>query len=278
MKTHILIPLLFISTVVVAQKEITVCHGGAPQEFAMLASNRSFAEAHLLPGSYVHTSKVGKDITFKAADGSDAHGYLLRAKKYSKKYLFVFHEWYGLNDYVKKEAEKLYNDLGNVNVLAIDLYDKKVAQNREEAGQLMQDMKTARGEAIIKGALQYAGKDAEIATLGWCFGGAWSLQAALLLKERADGCVIYYGMPEKDVERLKALECSVLGIFASRDQWINPAVVEEFAKNMEAAGNDLEYKIFDAVHAFANPSNADYDSEAAREAYEMTLRFLKKKL
>lgn len=278
MKTIVLIPLLFISMCTIAQKEITMCHGGATEEFALLASDKSFAAAHLLPGEYIHASKAGKNISFKTADGTEAHGYLLKTKKYSKKYLFVFHEWYGLNEYVKKEAEKLYHDLGNVNVLAIDLYDKKVAENRDEAGQLMQSMKKERGEAIINGALQFAGKDAEIATLGWCFGGAWSLQAALLLEERADACVIYYGMPEKDVERLKKLECSVLGIFAAKDEWINPQVVQEFAKNMEAAGNDLEYKIFDAVHAFANPSNSNYDSEAAREAYEMTLRFLKKKL
>jgi len=46
---------------------------------------------------------------------------------------FVFQEWWGLNDNIKREAETLYNDLGNVNVIALDMYDGKVATAREDA-------------------------------------------------------------------------------------------------------------------------------------------------
>jgi carboxymethylenebutenolidase len=45
---------------------------------------------------------------------------------------------------------------------------------------------------------------------------------------------------------------------------------------MKQAGKKLTYKIFDADHAFANPSNPKYVKEAADEAYAMSLDYLKK--
>jgi len=260
-----------------AQKSVTMCHGSATEAFARLADNEAFRAEHQTPADYVHQSEAGKQVTFKATDGKDAYGYFLPAESSSDQYLFVFHEWWGLNEWVKKQAEQLYNDLGNVNVLAVDLYDQQQAQSREQAQSLMQSVQEKRAKAIIDGAAKYAGDEAIIATIGWCFGGGWSLQAALLLENQANGCVMYYGMPVKDVSRLMTLQCDVLGIFASQDKWVNSDVVKAFANNMEQTDQELTYKIFDANHAFANPSNPDYNSEATKQAYQMTLDFLKER-
>ena len=142
---------------------------------------------------------------------------------------------WGLNDFVKKESETIYNELGNVNIIDLDLYDGKSATNAQDAGKLMQGVKEDRAKAIINGAIAYVGPGAHIATLGWCFGGGWSLQTTLLAGKEAVGCVMYYGMPEQDVARLKTLNCDVLGNFANKDQWINPKVVAKFEENMKAA-------------------------------------------
>ena len=61
----------------------------------------------------------GENIKFEAADGFNAKGYFIKSKKKSNKWLFVIQEWWGLNDYIKKEADKFYGDLDNVNILAI---------------------------------------------------------------------------------------------------------------------------------------------------------------
>ena len=87
---------------------------------------------------------------------------------------------------------------------------------------------------------------------------------------------MYYGMPVKEVEKLKTLNCDVLGLFATEER-ISKAVIEEFAANMKTAGKGLEYKIFNGVHGFANPSNPKYDEALAKEAYGMALGYLKKK-
>jgi carboxymethylenebutenolidase len=257
---------------------VACCYPSATQRFAALASDKKFIMAHPNPIPLHFQSSIGKAITYKTDDGKTADAYELKAKKPTNNYLLVVHEYFGLNDYIKQESEKLYNDLGNVNVIAIDLYDGKVTADRAEAGKLMQGVKDDRAQAIIKGAIAYAGPKARIATIGWCFGGGWSLQSTLLAGKQAIGCVMYYGMPEQDVNRLKTLNTDVLGIFANKDQWINTKVVAAFAENMKKADKKLTLYQYDADHGFSNPSNPKYNSEATKEAYVHTIAFLKPRL
>jgi carboxymethylenebutenolidase len=162
----------------------------------------------------------------------------------------------------------------DVNIIALDLYDGRTATNRENASQLMQSVKEERAKEIIKGALTYAGENAEIQSVGWCFGGGWSLQCALIAGEKSKGCVIYYDMPEKDENKLKTLHAPLLGIFASNDGWINQEVVDSFEKSMNEINKPLTIKWYDADHAFANPSNPKFDNEAANDANSKARQFL----
>lgn len=262
-----------------AQGTAACCHQDATTEFAQLGSREDFRMAHDNPLPYTYQGTAGTAITFSTPDGQEGHGFMFKATSPSDKYLYVIHEWYGLNDFVKKESEKLFNDLGKqVNVIAVDLYDQRVATNREDASKIMQSVKTERASSIIKGAFAYAPPHAKIATLGWCFGGGWSLQAAMMAGAKGVACVMYYGMPEKEVSALKALHAPVLGIFANKDKFITPQVVEEFKVHMQEAGKSLMVKQYDADHGFANPSNPIYDSHATKEAYSHAITFLKQYL
>ncbi len=256
-------------------KTVAVCHPSATQQFAMLASDKKFVMAHPKPLAFRFQSSIGKAITYPCADGKTADAYELKAKKATNNYLLVVHEYFGLTDHIKKESEKLYDDLGNVNVIALDLYDGKSSEDRNEAAKLMQAVKEDRAQAIIKGAIAYAGPKAHIATIGWCFGGGWSLQSTLMAGKKAIGCVMYYGMPEQDLAKLKTLNTDVLGIFGNQDKWINPTVVATFADNMKKADKKLTLYQYDANHGFANPSNPAYNSDATKDAYTHTIEFLK---
>ncbi|MFI5139052.1 MAG: dienelactone hydrolase family protein [Sphingobacteriales bacterium] len=280
MKKFLLITLLvFCSAVAFSQSKAVCCSSpSATQQFALLASNKDFRMAHKNPLKMHFQSSIGKAITYKAADGKEASAYLFPAKNKTNNYLLVVHEWWGLNDFVKQESEKIYNALGNVNVIDLDLYDGKVATNRDDAGKYMQSVKEERAIAIIKGAIAYAGPKAHIATIGWCFGGGWSLQTSLLAGKQAEACVMYYGMPEQDISKLKTLHCDVSGNFANKDQWINPKVVAKFASDMKVAGKKLYLHQYDADHGFANPSNPVYNSEATKDAYANTIEFLKRRM
>lgn len=87
-----------------------------------------------------------------------------------------------------------------------------------------------------------------------------------------------YRMPVDDVARLKTLKSDILGIFATKDQYINPRVVQKFEANMKAAGKKVTIKNYSADHVFANPSNPIFDKEATEDAYKYTVAFLKEKL
>lgn len=246
---------------------------------AVFAEEEDFRNMHPSPVPYVHSSEVGgKMIDFSTPDGQKANAYFVPAKKKSDKWLFVYQEWWGLNDQIKRQADVFYADLGeNVNVLALDMYDGKLATNPSDAGKYMQSAKEERLEAIMQGGIAFAGKKAKIASVGWCFGGGLSLKSAILSGKQTVGSVMYYGMPVKDVEKLKTLQTDVLGLFAT-EQWISKEIIEEFAANMDKAGKKLTYKIFAADHAFANPSNPKFDKEATEEAYGMAIAYLKNKL
>jgi carboxymethylenebutenolidase len=270
--------LAFIGLKVFAQTDPAVCHTPSTEKFAMFASNKKFNNMHPSPLAYTHVSDAGGKMIKIKTDGNEANAYLIEAKTKTNNWIFVFQEWWGLNDHIKREAEKLYNDLGNVNVLALDMYDGKLATTREDAGKYMGEFKQDRGNAIVKGALAYAGSNAKIATIGWCFGGGQSMQAALTATSQAAACVIYYGMPEDNLDRLKGLNCDVLDIWPTQDQWINKEVTEKFKTNMAAAGKKLTVKPYDADHAFANPSNPKHNKEFTADAYKSTLEFFKARL
>ncbi|NJM24800.1 MAG: dienelactone hydrolase family protein [Bacteroidia bacterium] len=165
-----------------------------------------------------------------------------------------------------------------MNVLALDMYDGNLATDRENAAKYMQAFKQERGNAIVLGALAFAGKDARVGTIGWCFGGGQSLQAALTVGKQAVACVMYYGMPEDDVTRLKGLNCDVLNIWATQDQYITKQVMDKFDANMNAAGKKVNIRPYDAGHGFANPSNTVYNEAAFNDAYKHTVEYFAARL
>lgn len=260
------------------KQTMSCCAISSTTRFARFASNKEFIMSHAAPLPFHFSSeKGGTDITFKAADGTDAYAYEIKAAEKTNYYVFVIHEWWGLNDYIKQEAEKMNKDF-DVNVIALDLYDKKVATKPEEAAKYMQSANTERIQNIIKGAFNYVGADAKIFTIGWCFGGGWSLQTSLLAGKQAAGCIMYYGMPEKSEEKLKSLKADVLGLFANKEQWITPQIVNEFEATLKKLDKNVTIYRYDAVHAFANPSNPNHDKAASEDAYKHVTEFLKARM
>ncbi len=190
-------------------REAIVCHPtdmAAPDDMAAFANDPAFQALHLSPLPIVYAAQ-GEMVKIKTADGTDANAYLVKAKKKSDKWLFVYQEWWGLNDYIKMESDKFYAGLGeDVNVLALDMYDGKVTADPKEAGQFMQGVKEDRLQNIVKGAIAMAGKTAKIASVGWCFGGGWSLKSALLEGPQA---VVNISAPARSVNDCIALAGAV---------------------------------------------------------------------
>ncbi len=243
---------------------------------AQFADDTSFQDKHEIPEEIAYKGK-GSMRKIPGVDGTDVNAYVILAEKPFEKVLFVFQEWWGLNDHIKQEADRLYDSLGNVTVIAPDMYDGKVATTREDAAEYMKAYTQDRGTAIIQTLMGFCGSSADIATIGWCFGGGLSLKASIQLRGQGAGCVMYYGMPVENPADLGPLEADVLGIFADKDKSINGEVVRKFKDNTSMAGKNLTVHTFDADHAFANPSSPRYNEAAATEANALALHFLREK-
>lgn len=245
------------------------------QAYKLEASTPAFAAMHPSPIVVNPENLLGKMMSFDAADGKQANAYFIAAKKKSNKYLIVIQEWWGLNDNVKMESDKYYTDLGDVNVIAVDMYDGKVAATPDSAMKLMRGADMGRMTAIIQGSIKYAGSKASIYSVGWCFGGMWSLQTAILAGPQAKGSVMYYGRPETNMDKLKSIQCDIIGFFGNLDQSPSPAMVNDFEKNMKEAGKNLSVNRYEAGHGFANPSNPSYNAAAKEDAYTKAIAFFK---
>lgn len=195
--------------------------------------------------------------------------------------VLMIHEWWGLNDQIRTMAAELAKD-GYV-VVAVDLYKGSVATTPEQASALMNALDPAAATATLKAwadwlaaspDVQKVGGRAKMATLGWCFGGAWSLNASIAFP--VDGTVIYYGRVNRPASDLAALNGPVLGHFATQDQYINRAMVEGFEAEMSAAHKSLEVHWYNADHAFANPTGSHYNADDAVLAWQRTTGFLAK--
>jgi carboxymethylenebutenolidase len=258
------------------KEEVISCMSSETIEaYLQEAATPAFANMHPDVKQSSQEPLVGSMIQYKTSDGLVANGYFIPSKKKSKKWLIVIQEWWGLNENIKHEADKYFKDLQDMNVLAVDMFDGKVAATPDSASKLMRAANMDRMTTIIRGAITLAGDKSSIYTVGWCFGGMWSLQTAILAGTQAKGTVMFYGRPESNLEKLKSIQCDVIGFFGNLDRSPAPAMVTEFENNMKTAGKNLVTHKYEAGHGFANPSNPSFKADAAADAYSKAIAFLK---
>jgi carboxymethylenebutenolidase len=196
--------------------------------------------------------------------------------------VIVIHEWWGLNDNIKAMTRKLASE-GYV-ALAVDLYGGATADTPEKARPLMAGLVGDPDgvRANLKQAYDYLAKYAfapRIGSIGWSLGGGWSLQTALMLPDKLQAMVMYYGPISGSDSELATLEMPVLGFFAGLDESVPVRDVQKFRSTLLKAGKPAEIIIFPKAQAgFATPGGATYDQQAATESWQKTLSFLAENL
>jgi carboxymethylenebutenolidase len=225
------------------------------------------------PAEGVHGERIQHD---------GLRGYLARPEGVPRAGLIVLHEWWGLNDNIREMTHRLAAE--GYLALAVDLYDGETAADAAEARALMSAAMNdpARIDDQLRAAyrwLREEGPVSSVGSIGWCLGGALSLRTAFLFPEELDAAVIYYGRVETDAARLAPLMMPILGIFGGRDRGIPMELVREFEANLQLLGKDVEIIVYEhADHAFANPSGTRYEPDAAADAWQRTLTFLRERL
>ena len=196
--------------------------------------------------------------------------------------IIMIHEWWGLNDNVRAMAERLAGE-GYI-VLAVDLFGAEIASSPESARQLMLRVveNPESASANIEQAYAFVNDVAgapRVASLGWCFGGGWSLNTAMLFPEDLDAAVIFYGQVTDDEEKLRPINAPILGFFGDADRGISVESVRGFEQSLKRLRMSHEIHVYPgAGHAFANPTGNNYKPEFAEDAWQKTLSFLQQNL
>jgi dienelactone hydrolase len=234
----------------------------------------------------------GKTVQYSAG-GVVMKGYLAYDKNINGKRpgVLIVHEWWGLNDYVRKRARMLA-EMGYT-ALAVDMYGEgKQAKHPDDASkfssELMKNFGTAK--ARFMAAIDFLKKQPvvdqdKIAAIGYCFGGGIVLNMA---RQGVDlkGVASFHGSLTaiKPAEK-GTVKAKILVLHGADDKFVTPEQVEAFKHEMKAAGADFRFIAYPgAVHSFTNPE-ADtyakkfnipiaYNKEADKKSWEELRKFL----
>lgn len=222
---------------------------------------------------------VGKTVEY-TADGTLMKGYLAYNDKIEGKRpgILVVHEWWGLNDYVRRRARMLA-ELGYT-ALALDMYGEgKQATHPDDAGkfsmELMKNFDVAKarfiaGEVFLK--KQPTVDSGRVAAIGYCLGGGVVLNMA---RQGVDlkGVVSFHGgLSAVKPAEPGAIKAKILVLHGGDDKFTTPEQIEAFKDEMKTAGADYRFIVYPgAMHAFTNP-----DATANGKKFNIPLAYNKK--
>jgi len=222
---------------------------------------------------------MGEMIEFKRPDGKTCPGYLTTPKAGASAHGFVcIQEWWGLNEQIKKTADRLA-EAGYCAVVP-DLYRGKVAKASDEASHMMSSLNFAdAAEQDVRGAVQHLKQSSKkVAVGGFCMGGALTILAAVRVPEM-DAGACFYGIPDLGADEFKKIKIPLTCHFANKDGHWTPAKVNDFEAALNQSKSQFEICRYDAQHAFMNELRPEvFDAASAKLAWDRTLAFLKNAL
>jgi carboxymethylenebutenolidase len=230
------------------------------------------------PPAGVPRPYAGRMVKLPSGDET-IDAYLSVPPKPARGVVVVVHEWWGLNAWVKKVANR-YASQGYV-AIAPDLYRGKVAADAELAHELSRGLPQERAVRDIRAARAYldtlregAGRPGGV--IGFCMGGGLALRAAL---DSADfrATVTCYGSVIGEPEKLRTLRGPVLGVFGADDRGIGVDQTQALERGLREAGNAGAVRVYKGVgHAFLNEERPGYQADVARQAWSEIDSFLLK--
>jgi len=213
-------------------------------------------------------------------NGSTTSGYLATPASGKGPGLLVIQEWWGLVGHVKNVCDRFAAE--GFTALAPDMYHGQTASEPDGAGKLFMALNIAQAEKDLRGAATYLlarSSTKKVGAVGFCMGGQLALYAATL-NPSVGACVNFYGIHPNVKPDYSKLSGPVLGLFAEKDQFVNPATAKALDAAIKGAGKQSEIHIYPNVdHAFFNDERADaYNKAAADDAWRRTIAFFRQHL
>lgn len=207
--------------------------------------------------------------------GEMFHNYMVGPERATKAVLII-HDWWGVLEYNHHWANELAK-LG-YQAMVIDLYDGYLPTDTKTASEYMRSLDQEVLNRKIQTALRaLRTPNCKTAVLGWSFGGIQAQHATIQNPDLIDATVFFYCRNLLNKHNAKLLRSPVLAIFAETERtWPDKQVELEYA--MSETEKTLVVSSYEADHGFVNPDSPRYDSEAAEDAWQVTVAFLEKYL
>lgn len=280
--------LLFTTTLFVSLFSVTACNNQT-SESAKATTPEDSSANQAVSSKDIKEERVSYNSNGTKLDGYVAYNDRQQGKRPG---IVVIHEWWGLNDYTRNRAKQLAQ-LGYI-AMAADMYGNgKTAATPDEAQQLATPfykdptLAKTRLDAAEEKLKQMPQTDtANIAAIGYCYGGYVVLNAAKLGSD-LKGVVSFHGdlsgvAPDKKLMKAKVLVCH-----GADDKFVTQQAVDKFKHQMDSAGIDYTFKSYpNATHAFTNPAATEtgkkfnmpitYNAEADKNSWNDMKDFLSK--
>jgi carboxymethylenebutenolidase len=222
---------------------------------------------------------MGEKVTLKAADGHEFSSYVARSSGEPGAGLVVLQEIFGVNAHIRSVADSYARDGFLAVAPAIfDRIERDVELgyergDRERAMSFVPKLNAEESLEDIAAAMEFAGAESgkKVGVIGYCWGGSLAWLAATRLNPAV--AVGYYGghISKYTSETPKA---PVMLHFGREDAHIPAEDVEK----IHSAHPEVEIYWYDAGHGFNCEARSSYNPDAAKQARERSLAFLKKHL
>lgn len=225
-------------------------------------------------------------VEIKVADGTTMSAYVARPQGAGKHPgIMVFQEAFGVNPYIRDVADRFAKE--GFTAIAPELFHRtgsgfEGSYTDFQATQPHVSRLTNEGlEADIRATHEWLSKDSQtdaqkIFSAGFCMGGRVSFFADTLVPLSA--AVSFYGggIAQGLLDRSKNLHGPVLLFWGGLDKHILPEHTRAVEDAIRAAGKEFGSVTFSyADHGFFCDQRASYNEKASKQAWPMTLEFLK---
>jgi carboxymethylenebutenolidase len=202
--------------------------------------------------------------------GAETKSYVAAPRSDSEAVVVVLHDWYGRLPHVNRLCDRLAQ--AGFLAVAPDMYDGRTATEDAEAEKLMEGLAESTAKAKFEEAVESARTRGaqRLGLLGFSMGGGQALGFAA--ESTPAAAAIYYasyaGLEDK-------ITCPVLGNLAEHDPWEEPEPTIRFFESLPQGS----FHLYPGTeHSFANEDVFRYNPKAAEEAWERSLRFLRRHL
>lgn len=197
--------------------------------------------------------------------------------------MVLIQEWWGIEPHIRELAQKLAAD-GFV-VAVPDLYHGKIVTEPDEAEKMVMMIagNVDRAAHEIIGALDAVKampnvEPKKLGLMGFCVGGFMAYVVASRYPDLGAVVPFYGAGYDPKPEDVARVDAPVLAFYGSQDESVPMEQIQKIERMYKAAGKDFTVKVYDADHAFINPSHGAGNEKAAAEAWPLAVNFLKQKL